>query len=78
MSIGKEIERSTGCTVNVYMNDGYPAIMNPPELYKTVRKAVGFFELDELSLKFHAHLAGFSNPIIRLFLKSCLQLKLDR
>ena len=50
VSIGKEIERTTGCTVNVYMNDGYPAIMNPPELYKTVRKAVGFFELDEPSM----------------------------
>ena len=50
VSIGKEIERSTGCTVNVYMNDGYPAIMNPPELYKTVRKTVGFFELDEPSM----------------------------
>ena len=50
VSIGKEIERSTGCAVNVYMNDGYPAIMNPPELYKTVRKAIGFFELDEPSM----------------------------
>ena len=50
VSIGKEIERSTGCTVNIYMNDGYPAIMNPPELYKTVQKAVGFFELDEPSM----------------------------
>ena len=50
VSIAKEIERTTGCTVNVYMNDGYPAIMNPPELHKTVRKCVGFFELDKPSM----------------------------
>ena len=28
VSIGKEIERSYGCTVNIYMNDGYPAVAN--------------------------------------------------
>ncbi len=50
VSIGKDIERSTGCTVNIYMNDGYPAILNPPELHKLVRKAVGFFELDTPSM----------------------------
>ena len=50
VSIGKDIERSTGCTVNIYMNDGYPAVMNPPELHKRVRKAVGFFELDRPSM----------------------------
>ena len=32
------------------IRDGVPAIMNPPELYKTVRKAVGFFELVEPSM----------------------------
>jgi hypothetical protein len=21
------VERATGCTVNIYMNDGYPAVM---------------------------------------------------
>ena len=50
VSIGKEVERSSGCTVNIYMNDGYPAIMNPPDLYKRVKKAVGFFELDKPSM----------------------------
>ncbi len=50
VSIGKEIERATGCTVNIYMNDGYPAVMNPPELYTRVRKAVGFFDLDKPSM----------------------------
>ena len=46
VSIGKDIERATGCTVNIYMNDGYPAVMNPGDLHKRVRKSVGFFELD--------------------------------
>ena len=50
VSIGKEIERSFGCTVSIYMNDGYPAVMNPPELHKRVRKAVGFFEMDKPSM----------------------------
>ena len=50
VSIGKDVERQTGCTVNIYMNDGYPAIMNPPELYKRVRKAVDFLELEKPSM----------------------------
>ena len=50
VSIGKEIERSTGCTVSVYMNDGYPAVMNPQDLYDRVRRTVGFFELDAPSM----------------------------
>ena len=50
VSIGKDIERSTGCTVNIYMNDGYPAILNPRDLHEHVRKAVGFFELDKPSM----------------------------
>ena len=50
VSIGKEIERSTGCNVSIYMNDGYPAVMNPRELHERVRKAVGFFELDKPSM----------------------------
>lgn len=50
VSIGKEIERSFGCTVSIYMNDGYPAVMNPPELHRRVRKAVGFFEMDKPSM----------------------------
>ena len=46
-SIGKDIERTTDCTVNIYMNDGYPAVINPPDLYKRVKQAVGFFEMDD-------------------------------
>ena len=50
VSIGKDIERQTGCTVNIYMNDGYPAVMNPAELYKRVKKVIAFEELDRPSM----------------------------
>ena len=50
VSIGKEVERRTGCTVNIYMNDGYPAVMNPGELYDQVRKSVSFEELEKPSM----------------------------
>ena len=47
VSIAKDIERAYGCTVNVYMTEGYPAVMNPPDLYRQVKKSVGFFDLDK-------------------------------
>lgn len=50
VSIAKEIEQSSGCTIDVYMNDGYPAVMNPGDLHRRVRKSVGFFELDKPSM----------------------------
>lgn len=50
VSTGKDIERRTGCSVNVYMNDGYPAVMNPADLYDRVRKAVAFQELEVPSM----------------------------
>jgi len=50
VSIGKDIERSYGCSVNIYMNDGYPAVMNPADLHKRVRKAAEFVELEVPSM----------------------------
>ena len=50
VSIGKDIERSTGCTVSIYMNDGYPAVMNPAGLHQRVRKAAEFQELEKPSM----------------------------
>ena len=50
VSIGKDVERAHGCTVNIYMNDGYPAVMNPGELYDKVRKVVDFRELEKPSM----------------------------
>jgi hippurate hydrolase len=50
VSAGKAVERSTGCTVSIYMNDGYPAVMNPAPLYGKVKKLVTFHELEAPSM----------------------------
>ena len=50
VSIGKDIERQTGCTVNIYMNDGYPAVINHGELYDRVKKIAAFEELEKPSM----------------------------
>ena len=50
ISAGKAVERGTGCSVSVYMNDGYPAVMNPPALYDKVKKLVDFQELKTPSM----------------------------
>ena len=50
VSIAKEIERGSGCTVSVDMNDGYPAVMNPAGLYDRIRKLVSFREMEEPSM----------------------------
>ena len=43
--IGEEVARTTGCDVELSMGAGYPAVMNPPELYDRVRSWVSFREL---------------------------------
>lgn len=45
-AIALEVQQETGCTLQVNMNQGYPAVMNPTELYRRVRRAVAFRELD--------------------------------
>ena len=46
VSIGKDIERATGCSVSIFMNDGYPAVMNPAGLYDKAMRAAPFRELE--------------------------------
>ena len=46
-SIGQEVEAKYGCTVNIHMSDGYPAVMNPEELYGRVSQTVVFAPLEE-------------------------------
>lgn len=43
--ICEQTAEETGCKIEVTMNDGYPAVMNPPALYDRVRKVVTFTEL---------------------------------
>lgn len=46
-AIARELQEQTGCTVSLSMSDGYPAVLNPPELYDRVRKIAPFRELKE-------------------------------
>ncbi len=48
--VGVEVEQATGCAVEITMTDGYPAVMNPAELYDRVRSAVPFSELEMPSM----------------------------
>lgn len=47
LAIALEIQTETGCTVRVDMNDGYPAVMNPPELYRRVAEAAPLRPLEK-------------------------------
>ena len=40
-AIGREIAGETGCGVEVYLNEGYPAVWNHEELYETICAALG-------------------------------------
>lgn len=40
-SIGQALSRETGCGVEVYLNEGYPAVWNQEALYQTVCTALG-------------------------------------
>lgn len=40
-SIGRDIAAETGCTVDVHLNEGYPAVWNDERLYETVCAALG-------------------------------------
>ncbi len=48
--IAAQVEQETGCTVTVHMTEGYPAVMNPPELYDRAFRAVPFRQLAEPSM----------------------------
>ena len=41
-TIAGEVEAEFGCTVNLHLNGGYPAVMNPEELYDRAAKTVSF------------------------------------
>ena len=36
VTLAKDVEDATGCKMDVHMTDGYPAVINPPELYDKV------------------------------------------
>ena len=45
--IARAVGEETGCTVNVRANDGYPAVLNPADLYDRVRAVAEFTDLAE-------------------------------
>lgn len=45
VQIGADIQREFGCRVEIHQNDGYPAVWNPEDLYRRVKKCVDFQEL---------------------------------
>ena len=48
--IAGEVEWQFGCTVQLHLSDGYPAVMNPDDLYDRVCRCVSFRELDAPSM----------------------------
>ena len=48
--IGRAVEKQYGCTVKLHLSDGYPAVMNPSELYARVKSALPFRELESPSM----------------------------
>ena len=48
--IGAEVGRETGCTVEISMSEGYPAVMNPPALYRKVKAHLDFSDLEMPSM----------------------------
>ena len=47
LHIAKETEASFGCTVTPHLSDGYPAVLNPEDLFDRVMEAVPFAVLRE-------------------------------
>ena len=45
--IAADVEKKYGCTVNLHLADGYPAVMNPDPVYDAVRGIVPVSELAE-------------------------------
>lgn len=49
-AIGRDIGQDSGCTVDIHMSEGYPAVLNPAGLYDRVRECVDFVPLDAPSM----------------------------
>ena len=48
--IARDVERQFGCRIEISMSEGYPAVMNPPDLYRRVKAMVDFRDLEEPSM----------------------------
>jgi len=45
--IAADVEGKYGCTVNLHIADGYPAVLNPDSVYDAVRSILPLCELEE-------------------------------
>lgn len=45
-AIARELEAEFGCQVQIHINSGYPAVMNPADLCRRVKRIAAFRELD--------------------------------
>ena len=45
-TIGQDLEEEYGCKVDIHINSGYPAVMNPADLCRRVKQIAGYRELD--------------------------------
>ena len=45
--IAADVEEKYGCTVNLHLSSGYPAVMNPTDLYGRVKAVADFDDLPE-------------------------------
>ena len=48
--IGAEVAADTGCTVEIHMSNGYPAVLNPAPLYEKMKGMVDFREMEAPSM----------------------------
>ena len=46
LEIARETEERFSCRAQVHFSDGYPAVMNPPQLYDRVKEKLSFRELE--------------------------------
>ena len=49
-AIASDVEKETGCAVKISMSDGYPAILNPDDIFNRVKSVAEFRELAEPSM----------------------------
>lgn len=49
-AIASDVEKETGCTVKISMSDGYPAILNPDDIFDRAMAVADFGELAQPSM----------------------------
>ena len=53
VTLAKELEDSTGCTVDIHMTDGYPTVTNDPELERMRSLVASILRVKDERLSIH-------------------------